>query len=165
VTLPWQRYRDCVIVGALLSAACTLKPAAVQMYDGPPLPREHIAILSGACQTGPGLTIMILRIDGKHVPNACTDFALLPGDHSLELSAKRLAPKMDAPVITSGSMMGAPPSPRGAASSEELPVVWASTSPLTMTCTVHEGRTVIIVGRIGTGNDWHAECQSVADIN
>ena len=93
------------------------------------------------------------------------DFALLPGDHSLELSAKRLAPKMDAPVITSGSMMGAPPSPRGAASSEELPVVWASTSPLTMTCTVHEGRTVIIVGRIGTGNDWHAECQSVADIN
>jgi len=145
-------------VGALLTAGCALKPP-VQMYDGPPLPKEQIAIVRSACQTGPGLTIMIVRIDGKEVPNACADFALLPGDHSLELSAKRLGPRMDTPMITSGSMMGAPPSPSGAASSEELPVVWASTSPLRITCAAQAGQQVHIIGRVGIGNDWQAECQ------
>ena len=82
---------------------------------------------------GVGLTIMIVRIDGKDISNGCGDFALLPGDHQLELSAKRLSPRIDTPMIRSGSMTGAPPSPVGATQDEELPVIWASSSPLRVT--------------------------------
>jgi hypothetical protein len=129
------------------------------MYDGPLLPKEQIGIVRSACQTGPGLTIMIVRIDGKDVSNVCADFALLPGDHKLELSAKRLGPKIDTPMIRSGSVLGAPPSPSGATSDEESPVIWASTSPLPITCTVQAGEEVTIVGSVGTGTDWEAECR------
>src|SRR6478735_9292189 len=124
----WQRCGALILVG-LLSGHCGLRASPVQMYDGPSLPKEQVAIVRSACQTGPGLTIMIVRIDEKDVPNVCADFALLPGDHHLELSAKRLAPRLDTPMIRSGSVMGAPPSPVGA-TDEELPVIWASSSPL-----------------------------------
>jgi hypothetical protein len=129
------------------------------MYEGLSLPKEQVGIVRSACQTGPGLTIMIVRIDDKDVKNACADFALLPGDHHLELSAKRLAPKMDTPMIRSGSMMGAPPSPSGATPDEELPVIWASSSPLRITCRIQAGQEVTVVGSVGAGNEWEAHCQ------
>jgi hypothetical protein len=55
--------------------------------------------------------------------------------------------------------LGAPPSPSGAGSSEELPVVWASTSPLRITCNIQAGQEVTIVGHVGTGQAWDAQCQ------
>ncbi|HKY70369.1 MAG TPA: hypothetical protein VJL88_00450 [Nitrospira sp.] len=128
------------------------------MYEGASLPKEQVAIVRSACKTGPGLTIMIVRIDDKVVPNVCADFALLPGDHNLELSAKRLAPRIDTPIIRSGSMTGAPPSPMGATPDEELPVIWASSSPLRITCSIQAGQEVTILGTVGTGPDWEAKC-------
>jgi hypothetical protein len=143
----------------LLSSGCGLKAGPVQMYDGPSLPMEQVGIVRNACKTGPGLTITIVRIDDKEIKNGCADFALLPGDHKLELSAKQLAPQMDTPMIRSGSVLGAPPSPSGASASEELPVVWASTSPLQIPCPIQAGQEVTIVGEVGTGSDWEAQCQ------
>lgn len=143
----------------MLTSGCGLRASPVQMYEGTPLPDEQVGIVRNACKTGPGLTIMIARIDAKDVPNACADFALLPGDHQLELSAKRLAPRMDTPMIRSGSVMGAPPSPMGATPDEELPVIWASSSPLRITCRIQAGQEVTIVGNAGTGPDWEARCQ------
>ena len=153
----WQLCGGLLLAGLL--SGCGLKPSPVQMYDGPPLSKEQVGIVRSACKTGPGLTIMIVRIDDKAVANGCADFALRPGDHKLELSAKRLAPRMDTPMIRSGSGLGAPPSPSGAAASEELPVVWASTSPLSITCTIEAGKEVTITGNVVTGSDWEARCQ------
>src|SRR5690349_24535492 len=146
-----------LMVAALLSS-CALKTSPAQMYDGPALPKEQIGIVRSACKTGPGLTITIVRIDGKDIPNGCADYALLPGEHKIELSAKRLAPRMDTPMIRTGSVLGAPPSPSGASASEELPVVWASTSPLSITCTLQAGEEVVILGNV-TSSDWDATCQ------
>jgi len=129
------------------------------MYEGDSLPKEQVGIVRSACKTGPGLTIMIVRIDDRDIKNVCADFALLPGDHNLELNAKRLAPRIDTPMIASGSVLGAPPSPTGRATAEqELPVIWASSSPLRITCTIQAGQEVIIVGNAGTGPDWEARC-------
>jgi hypothetical protein len=147
-----------VIIAALLDSGCAIKATPVQMYDGPSLPKEQVGIVRSPCKTGPGLTIMIVRIDGKDVKNGCANFALLPGDHTLELSAKRLAPRMDTPMMRSGTMMGAPPSPVGASPDEELPVIWASSSPLHITCSLQAGQEVRITGNAGTGPDWQAEC-------
>ena len=130
----WQLCGGCLVVVGLVSGGCALRASPVQMYEGPALPKEQIGVVRSACQTGPGLTVMIVRIDDKDVKNVCADYALLPGDHNLELNAKRLAPRMDTPMIRSGSAMGAPPSPIGANTDEELPVVWASSSPLRSTC-------------------------------
>ena len=146
-----------ILVGSL-SVGCGLRASPVQMYEGAPLPKEQVGLVRSACKTGPGLSIMIVRIDDKDVPNACADFALLPGEHHLELSAKRLAPRIDTPMIRSGSAMGAPPSPMGATRDEELPVIWASSSPLRITCHVQAGQEVTIVGNAGTGPDWEAKC-------
>jgi len=157
-TSSWPLCGGCLIVVGLLSGGCALKASPVQMYEGASLPKEQVGIVRSACKTGPGLTIMIVRIDSKDIPNVCADFALLPGDHTLELSAKRLAPRMDTPMIRSGSMMGAPPSPVGA-TDEELPVIWASSSPLRVTCTLQAGQEVTIIGNAGTGRDWEARCQ------
>lgn len=129
------------------------------MYEGASLPKEQVGILRNACTTGPGLTIMIVRIDDQEVTNVCADFALLPGDHPLELSAKQLAPRIDTPMIRSGSVLGAPPSPVGAGADEELPVIWASSSPLRISCTFRAGQEVTVVGNVGTGPDWEARCQ------
>ena len=157
----WQRCGAVVVVG-LLVGGCGLKASPVQMYEGASLPKEQVGIVRSACKTGPGLTIMIVRIDDKDIPNSCADFALLPGDHDLELSAKRLAPRIDTPMIRSGSVLGAPPSPSGAASEAELPVIWASTSPLGIMCGLQAGDEVTIVGNVGTGPDWEATCQKRA---
>ncbi|HWC50770.1 MAG TPA: hypothetical protein VG453_03750 [Nitrospira sp.] len=154
----WPLCGGLVLVG-LLAAGCGLRASPVQMYEGPVLPQEQVGVVRSACQTEPGLTIMIVRIDDKDVPNVCADFALLPGEHTLELSAKRLGPSIETPMIRSGSVLGAPPSPSGAGSSEELPVVWASTSPLRITCNIQAGQEVTIVGHVGTGQDWDAQCQ------
>ena len=156
----WRLY-SALMVAAWLGG-CGLKASPVQVYEGVALPKEQVGILRSACKTGPGLTIMIIRIDEKNVSNGCADFALLPGDHKLELSAKRLAPRLDTPMIRSASVLGAPPSPSGAAASEELPVVWASTSPLPLTCTIHAGEEVIVVGNVGTGMDWEAKCEKLS---
>ena len=109
----WQLCGGCLIVVGLLSGGCGLRASPVQMYEGASLPKEQVGIVRSACKTGPGLTIMIVRIDDKDITNGCADFALLPGDHKLELSAKQLAPRIDTPMIRSGSVMGAPPSPIG----------------------------------------------------
>ena len=157
-TSSWPLCSGCLIVVGLLSGGCALRASPVQMYEGASLPKEQVGIVRSACKTGPGLTIMIVRIDGEDIPNVCADFALLPGDHTLELSAKRLAPRMDTPMIRSGSMMGAPPSPVGA-TDEELPVIWASSSPLRVTCSLQAGQEVTIIGNAGKGQDWEARCQ------
>src|SRR5262245_54828914 len=120
IALSWQICGGCLIVLGMLSDGCGLKASPVQMYEGAPLPNEQVGIVRSACTTGPGLTIMIARIDEKNVPNVCSDFALLPGDHKLELNAKRLGPKIDTPMIRSGSALGAPPTPVGTSQEEEL---------------------------------------------
>ena len=155
----WQLCGGCLIVVGVLSGGCALRASPVQMYEGASLPQEQVAIVRSACKTGPGLTIMIVRIDDKDITNGCADFALLPGDHKLELSAKRLAPRIDTPMIRSGSVLGAPPSPVGATADEELPVIWASTSPLRLTCSIQAGQEVTIIGNVGTGPDWEAQCR------
>jgi len=161
-TSSWPFCGGCLIVVGLLSGGCALKASPVQMYEGASLPKEQVGIVRSACKSGPGLTIMIVRIDDKAITNGCADFALLPGDHTLELSAKRLAPRIDTPMIRSGSMMGAPPSPIGATEDEELPVIWASSSPLRVICTLQAGQEVTIVGDAGPGPDWEARCQQRA---
>ena len=62
----WPFYGGLIMLG-LLGGGCALKAGPVQLYEGPSLPREQIGIVRSACQTGPGLTIMIVRIDGKDV--------------------------------------------------------------------------------------------------
>lgn len=158
----WQRYGGCLTVVGLLCVGCAMSAGPVQMYEGASLPKEQVGIVRSGCKTGAGLTIMIVRIDDKDVTNVCADFALLPGDHHLELSAKRLAPKIDTPMIRSGSVLGAPPSPMGASPDEESPVIWASQSPLQLTCTIQAGQEVMIVGTGGMGQDWEARCQERA---
>jgi hypothetical protein len=145
----------------MLNCACALRAAPVQMYEGASLSNEQVGIVRSACRAEQGLTIMILRIDEKETPNVCADFALLPGEHRLDLSAKRLAPRIDTPMIRSGSVLGAPPSPVGARSEEES-VIWASSSPLRITCSLQAGRQVTIVGNAGSGPDWEARCQELA---
>ena len=158
----WQRCGGCLIVAGLLTGGCALRASPVQMYEGPSLPTEQVSIVRSACKTGAGLTIMIVRIDDKDVRNACADFALLPGDHKLELSAKRLAPRIETPMIRSGSATGPPPSTVGASQDEDLPVIWASSSPLRISCTLRPGQEVTITGNAGTGPDWQAQCQERA---
>jgi hypothetical protein len=155
----WQLGGGCLIVMGLLSGACGLRASPVQMYEGGSLPKEQVGIVRSACKTGSGLTIMIVRIDDKDTKDGCADFALLPGDHQFELSAKQLAPRIDTPMIRSGSALGAPPSPVGATPEEELPVIWASSSPLRISCTLQAGQEVTIVGNVGKGSDWEARCQ------
>ena len=155
----WRLCGGWFAVAALLTIGCGLGRSPVQMYEGASLPKEQVGVVRNACKTGPGLTIMVMRIDDKDVSNGCADFALLPGDHHLELSAKRLGLKIDTPMIRSGSVLGAPPSPAGATPDEELPVIWASSSPLRIPCRVEAGQEVTIVGNAGTGPDWEARCQ------
>ncbi len=152
----------CLTVVGLLTIGCALRTSPVRMYEGAPLPQEQVGIVRSACKTVPGLTIRIVRIDDKDIKNVCADFALLPGDHNLELNAKRLGPRIDTPMIRSGSVLGAPPSPTGYSAEQELPVIWASSSPLRITCSIKAGQEVTIVGDAGTGPDWEARCQGRA---
>jgi hypothetical protein len=129
------------------------------MYEGAPLPKEQVGIVRSGCVAGPGLTIMTTQIDGKDISDVCADFALLPGEHQIELSAKQLTPKLEPSMLRSGSVLGAPPSPRGAQPEQGSQVIWASTSPLRITCTVRAGQEVSIVGARGMDQEWQARCQ------
>jgi hypothetical protein len=128
------------------------------MYEGPPLPKEQVGIVRSGCMEESGLTIMITQIDGKVVADGCADFALLPGDHHIELSAKQQSPKAEIPVTGSGMVFGRP-TPMASRPEEGSRVVWASTSPLRIPCRVQAGQEVIIVGTKGMGEDWQARCQ------
>jgi hypothetical protein len=158
----WQPCGAFLTMAGLLCVGCAMMPGPVQMYEGASLPKEQVGIVRNACQTGSGLTIMIVQIDGKEVSDVCADFALLPGEHHFEVSGKRLAPRIDTPMIRSGSALGAPPSPVGATPQEESPVIWSSSSPLRITCTIQAGQEITIVGTVGTGPDWEARCQERA---
>jgi hypothetical protein len=129
------------------------------MYEGPLLPKEKIGILHSGCRVGSGLTIMTTQIDGKDIADGCADFALSPGEHHIELSAKQLSPKLGPYVVGSGTVLGRSPAPMGSRPEQDSQVIWASTSPLRITCTVQAGQEVMIVGTKGMGEDWLARCQ------
>ena len=149
-----------LILTGLVAIGCSLSTSPLKMYEGPPLPNEHIGILHSGCFAGNGLTIMTTQIDGKDNADGCADFGLLPGEHHIELSAEQLAQKLEPHVMGgSGSVLGASPVPMGARPEKVSPVIWASTSPLRITCTVQAGQEVIIVGTKGVGEDWLARCQ------
>ena len=86
-------------------------------------------------------------------------FRLSPGEHHIELSAKQLSPKLEPQVVSSGPVLGRTPPPMGARPEQDSQVIWASTSPLRITCTVQAGQEVIIVGTKGVGEEWLARCQ------
>ena len=148
-----------LILTGLVAIGCALSPSPQKMYEGPPLPKEQIGILHSGCRMGSGLTIATTQIDGKDIADGCADFALLPGEHRIELSAKQLSPRLDPYVVTSGPVLGRYPAPMGTRPEQESQVIWASTSPLRITCTVQAGQEVIIVGTKGEGEDWLARCQ------
>jgi hypothetical protein len=138
---------------------CSMSPSPRQMYEGAPLPKEQVGIVRSGCTAGPGLTIMTTQIDGKDISDVCADFALLPGEHQIELSAKQLSPKVEPSMLSSGSILGPTPSPKGARPEQSSQVIWASTSPLRITCRVRAGQEVIIVGARGMDQEWQARCQ------
>ena len=147
-----------LIATGLMVIGCIQGLSPKQMYEGPPLPKEQVGIVHSGCNEGSGLTIMTTQIDGKAIADGCADFALLPGDHHIELSAKQQSPKAESPVVGSGMVLGRP-NAMGTRPEEVSRVIWASTSPLRITCTVQAGQEVIIVGTKGRGEDWQARCQ------
>ena len=161
--IPSRRSRHVfLILTGLVVIGCALSPSPQKMYEGPPLPKEQIGILHSGCRMGSGLTIMTTQIDGKDIANGCADFALSPGEHRIELSAKQLSPKLESSyVVSSGAIVGRYPVPMGTRPELESQVIWASTSPLRITCTVQAGQEVIIVGTKGEGEDWLARCQEL----
>jgi len=149
-----------LILTGLVAIGCTLSPSPRKMYEGPPLPKEQIGILRSGCFAGSGLTLMATKIDGKDIADGCADFAVLPGEHHIELNAEQRAPKLEPYVMGgSGSVLGASPVPMDARPEKVSPVIWASTSPLRITCMVQAGQEIIIVGTKGVGEDWLARCQ------
>jgi hypothetical protein len=102
---------------------------------------------------------MTTQIDGKDIADGCADFALPPGEHHIELSAKQLSPKLETYVVGSGVVLRPSPAPMGTRPEQDSQVIWASTSSLRITCTVQAGQEVIIVGTKGVGEDWSARCQ------
>ncbi len=147
-----------LLLTGLVVVGCAQSLSPRQMYDGPPLPKEQVGIVRSGCTEGSGLTIMTTQIDGKDIADACADFALLPGEHHLELSAKQQSPKAEIPVTGSGMVFGRP-TPMASRPEEGSRIVWASTSPLRIICSVRAGQEVIIVGSKGMGDDWQARCQ------
>jgi hypothetical protein len=150
--------RAVLLLTGLVAVSCAQSLSPRQMYEGPPLPKEQVGIVRSGCTEGSGLTIMTTQIDGKDVTDGCADFALLPGEHHLELNAKQQSPKTEIPVTGSGMVFGRP-TPMASRPEEGSRVVWASTSPLRITCRVQAGKEVIIVGAQGMGDDWQARCQ------
>ena len=156
---PWCR-TFLLLMGAV-TGGCSHSMNVQQMYDGPPLPKEQVGIIRSGCIEGGGLTIMATEIDGKDVVDSCGDFSLLPGEHQLELSAKQQSPKAEVPATSSGMVFGRP-TPMATRPEEGSRVVWASTAPLRITCKIHAGQQVIIVGIKGMGDEWQARCQEVS---
>ena len=154
-----QRSRHVLLIlMGLVAIGCALSPSPQKMYEGPPLPKEQIGILHSGCRIGSGLTLMTTQIDGQDIADGCADFALSPGEHHIELSAKQLSPKLEPYVLSSGAVLGRP-APMGTGPGQESQVIWTSTSPLRITCTVQAGKEVVIVGTKGEGEDWLARCQ------
>jgi hypothetical protein len=149
----------CLILTGLLAISCALSPSPRQMYEGAPLPKEQVGIVRSGCVAGPGLKIMATQIDGKEISDVCADFALLPGEHQIELSAEQLVPKLETGMLRSGSVLGAPPFPMSVQPDQTSQVVWASQSPLRITCSLRAGEEVTIVGTRGMGQEWEARCQ------
>ena len=147
-----------MLLTGLMAIGCSQSLNLRQMYDGPPLSKEQVGIVRSGCTEGSGLTIMTTQIDGKDIADGCADFALLPGEHQLELSAKQQSPKAEIPVTGSGMVFGRP-TPMASRPEEGSRVVWASTSPLRITCRIQAGQELIIVGSKGMGEDWQARCQ------
>lgn len=147
-----------LILTGLVTIGCVQSLTPRQMYAGPPLLKEQVGIVRSGCTEGSGLTIMTTQIDGKDIADSCADFSLLPGEHQLELSAKQQSPKAEIPVTGSGMVFGRP-TPMASRPEEGSRVVWASMSPLRITCRVQAGQEVIIVGSKGMGEDWQARCQ------
>ena len=143
-----------------LAGGCAQSMSLRQMYEGPSLPKEQIAIIRSGCTEASGLTITTTQVDGKDIGDGCADFALLPGDHHLELSAKQQSPRAEVPVTSSGMVFGRP-TPMATRPEEGSRIVWVSTSPLRITCRILAGQEVVIVGMKGEGEEWQARCQEV----
>lgn len=158
-TSSWRLCSGFVTLMGFLCIGCALAPAPRQMYEGAPLPKEQVGIVRSGCAPEGRLNIMTLRIDGHEISDVCADFAVLPGEHQIELTAERVALSLAAPTMGSGGILGAPPSPAGASPQQGSGVVWRAQSPLRITCTVQAGKEVTIVGTGGTGPDWEARCQ------
>jgi hypothetical protein len=144
---------------AIVSVGCVLSPTPKQMYDGAPLPKEQVGVVRSGCAPEGNLNIMVLRIDGREVSDVCADFAVLPGEHQLELGAERVATTLAAPPMGTGGVLGAPPATAARTQQQGPRVVWQGESPLRITCTVQAGQEVTIAGTAGTGTDWQARCQ------
>lgn len=149
-----------LILTGLVAIGCAQSLSPRHMYEGPPLPKGQVGIVRSGCIEESGLTIMITQIDGKDVTDGCADVALLPGEHHIELSAKQQSPKTETPVTSSGMVFGRP-TPMASRPEEGSRTVWASTSPLRITCRVQAGQEVIIVGSKGIGQEWQARCQEL----
>ena len=158
-TSSWRLCGWFVILMGFLCVGCVLAPGPRQMYEGPPLPKEQVGIVRNGCAPEGRLNIMTLRIDEKEVSDVCADFAVLPGEHQIDLSAERVAPSLAAPTMGSGGILGAPPAGMGGSPQQGPRVVWRAQSPLRITCTVKAGKEVTIVGTGGAGSDWEARCQ------
>lgn len=148
-----------LILTGLLAIGCALNPGPRQMYEGAPLPKEQVGIIRSGCIMGTGLSIMTTRIDGKDISDFCADFALLPGEHQIEVSAQRLGPKLETGTMGSERVMGAPRFPMGGIPDQTSQVIWSSPSTLQISCTVVAGKEVTIVGTGGAGQEWQARCQ------
>jgi len=147
----------CLMSG--LYIGCALAPSPRQMYEGPQLPKEQVGIIRSGCTPEGRLNIMILKVDGKEVPDVCADFSTLPGDHQLELSAEQAALNVVAPTMGTGGVLGAP-LPGMSGTAQQVPqMVWRAPSPLLITCAVPAGSEVTVIGNRTTGSDWEAHCQ------
>ena len=138
---------------------CALNPAPKQMYDGPLLPKEQVGIIRTGCAPEGRLNIMVLRLDGKEISDVCADFAVVPGEHQLELSAEQMAMALAAPPMTSGGILGAPVGGMSGTPQQSPQPVWRSEVPLRIACTVAAGKEVTIAGSRTAGKDWQAGCQ------
>lgn len=155
----WRLCAGWMALMTFLCVGCALSPAAQQMYDGPPLPKDQVGIIKTGCTPEGKLNIMVTRLDGKDVPDACADFAVMPGAHQVELSAEQMALNLAAPTMGSGGVLGAP-LPGMSGTAQQVPqVVWRSQSPLRITCSVPAGKDVTIVGNRTAGSEWAARCQ------
>jgi hypothetical protein len=86
----------------------------------------------------------------------------LPGDHEIELSAEQVAPRLAAPTMSSGGVLGAPPSAIGGVPQQGSQVVWQSPTKHKITCTVHAGTEINIIGTSTSATDWTPRCQERA---
>jgi hypothetical protein len=143
----------------IMCVGCVLAPEPRQMYDGAPLPKEQVGIIRSGCAPEGNLNIMVFRVDGREVSHVCADFAVMPGEHELELGAERVAPALAAPPLGTGGVLGAPPQATARTQQQGPRVVWRGESPMKITCTVQAGQEVTIVGTAGAGTEWQARCQ------